>query len=45
MGVLKDDWVNNTNSKRILYKEGQKMPSMISLDSKNVTWTQKPNSD
>ena len=43
--LLKDDWINATDSKRILYKEEQKMPSLISLDSDNVVWSQTPSAD
>jgi hypothetical protein len=45
IGLLKDDWINATDSKRILYKEEQKMPSLISLDSDNVVWSQTPGAD
>jgi hypothetical protein len=42
---LKDDWINATDVKRLLYKEEQKMPSLVSLDEENVAWSQTPSSD
>jgi len=43
--LLKDKWINSSDSSRILYKEEQKMPMMINLNSNNVSWSQTPSSD
>lgn len=43
--LLKDDWVNSSNNDRILYKEEQKMPNMVNLDTSSVIWTQTPWTD
>lgn len=45
IGLLKDDWINATDAKRILYKEEQIMPTLVSLDSDNVSWSQTPSAD
>lgn len=42
VGLLSDDWLNVTTVDKILYKEEQKMPTMVNLDSANVTWSQNP---
>lgn len=45
IGLLKDDWVNSSNSSRILYKEEQKMPNLVNLDSTGAIWSQTPWTD
>ena len=45
IGLLKDDWVNSSNSDYILYKEEQKMPNMVNLDTSSVVWSQTPWTD
>jgi hypothetical protein len=45
IGLLKDDWVNSSNSSRILYKEEQKMPNMVNLDTSSIVWSQTPWTD
>jgi hypothetical protein len=43
IGLLKDDWINGTDSKKILYKEEQKKPFMVALNS--AVWWQTPDVD
>lgn len=45
LGLLTDLWANVTDVKKILYKEEQKDPQMVNLDSTNVTWSQVPDTD
>ena len=45
LGLLSDLWMNATDVAKILYKEEQTDPEMISLDSSNVSWTQTPGSE
>lgn len=45
IGLLRDDWINDSASSMILYKEEQKMPNMVNLNSSNVTWSQTPSTD
>lgn len=43
--LLKDDWINNTASNKVMYKEEQKMPNLVNLNSSQVTFSQNPSSD
>lgn len=42
LGLLSDLWMNVTDVAKILYKEEQIDPEMITLDSDNVVWSQVP---
>lgn len=44
LGELKDEWINNSTSDKILYKVEQDMPKMISLSPSLVKWEQNPSS-
>lgn len=41
IGLLSDLWLNNTTFDKIMYKEEQEMPEMLSL-SAGATWSQTP---
>ena len=41
---LKDEWINNTTSDKIMLKEEQEMPKMINLAPSLVKWEQNPTS-
>ena len=43
IGLLTDDWINDTDVKKIIYKEEQEMPQMISLGG--TSWSQTPGAD
>jgi hypothetical protein len=45
LGLLSDLWSNTTDVQKIVYKEEQVDPEMVSLDSSNVSWVQIPGSD
>jgi len=45
LGLLSDVWMNVTEVQKILYKEEQLDPEMISLDTTNVTWIETPDSN
>ncbi len=45
LGLLSDLWINATDVSKILYKEEQVDPTMIALDSENVSWTMTPNEE
>lgn len=45
IGLLKDDWVNATDKKRVLYKLEQTMPSLVEFDTQKVTWAYTPSAD
>lgn len=45
IGLLVDDWINNTNKDQILYKEEQTMPEMINLNPNLVAWSQTPSEE
>ncbi|MDQ7023095.1 MAG: hypothetical protein Q9M97_06235 [Candidatus Gracilibacteria bacterium] len=42
LGELKDEWINNSTSDKILYKIEQEMPKMINLLPSLVQWKQDP---
>ena len=44
LGELKDEWINNSTSDKILYKVEQDMPKMINLSPSLVKWEQNPSS-
>ena len=44
LGELKDEWINNSTSDKILYKAEQDMPKMINLSPSLVKWEQNPSS-
>lgn len=43
--LLKDEWINNSTSDKILYKAEQDMPKMINLSPSLVQWKQEPSPD
>ncbi len=43
--LLIDDWVNISDKNQLLYKEAQRMPEMVNLDSNNVAWSQTPSAE
>ena len=43
IGLLTDDWINNTGAKQIMYKEEQEMPQMVALGGSS--WSQTPGAD
>jgi len=43
--LLSDDWINNTETKKLLFKEQQEFPQMINLASESVTWSQDPSNE
>jgi len=43
IGLLKDDWINTSNVKKVIYKEEQEMPEMIALGGSS--WSQTPSAD
>jgi hypothetical protein len=45
LGELKDEWINNSTSDKILYKIEQEMPKMINLSPSLVQWKQNPSSN
>lgn len=45
LGLLSDLWMNVTDVQKILYKEEQVDPEMISLDPANVSWVETPSSE
>jgi LPXTG-motif cell wall-anchored protein len=45
LGLLTDEWFNNSSNDQIVYKEEQKNPSMVNLSEGNVTWSQTPSAD
>ena len=45
LGLLTDEWMNNSSNDQIVYKEEQKMPFMVNLSEGNVTWSQTPGAD
>lgn len=45
LGFLKDEWINNSTSDKILYKVEQEMPKMINLSPSLVEWTQTPKTE
>ncbi len=45
IGLLSDDWVNDSNLKQIIYKEEQKFPFMINLSEGLVSWSQTPSAE
>ncbi len=42
IGLLSDEWRNASDNDKILYKEQQDFPEMVSLDSSSVEWMQTP---
>ncbi len=45
IGLMSDDWINDTNLKQIVYKEEQKLPFMVNLSEGLVSWSQTPSSE
>lgn len=45
LGLLSDLWVNAIDVSKILYKEEQKDPYMVNLNTANVNWTQTPDAE
>ena len=43
IGLLTDDWINDSGVKKIMYKEEQEMPQMMNLGGSS--WSQTPSSD
>lgn len=45
IGLLSDEWKNESPENQIVYKEEQKMPFMVNLSESTTTWTQVPDAD
>jgi len=43
--LLIDDWINPTDTDKILYKEEQRMPEMFNLNPDYVAWSQTPSAE
>jgi hypothetical protein len=43
--LLSDLWVNATANNKLMYKEVQVMPTMLSLDTSKVVWTAVPSAN
>lgn len=45
IGLLSDEWINESENSKILYTEQQENPELINLDTDNVEWTQDPSGE
>ena len=43
--LLSDDWINNTETQKLLFKEQQDFPRMVNLASDVVNWSQDPSNE
>lgn len=45
IGLLSDEWINESENNKILYTEQQENPELINLSTWDVEWTQDPSSE
>lgn len=45
VGLLSDDWKNDSTNSQIVYKEDQKLPFMQDISSGSASWSQVPDSE